>query len=120
MLLFPAPDKKKGALLPIEVDHIEQRVKVISDKFTAYASRIGHSHLEELGFQHYFINHSIVYVDPVRNFIYTISIERVWRSLRASISHVRRIISHEKVEIFLDTFQFSSFFSKESLYDVLL
>jgi len=60
------------------------------------------------------------FVDPIQNSIHTNNIERSWRSLRASISHVKRGLPRQKLQPFLDTFQFLQDFSKEALYDVLL
>jgi len=60
------------------------------------------------------------FVDPIQTSIHTNNIERSWRSLRASISHVKRSLPRRKLQSFLDAFQFTQFFSKEALYDVLL
>ena len=78
------------------------------------------SHLEPLGFEHYYVNHSITFVDPIQKFIHTNGIERIWRSLRASISHVRRSVPQNRIRSFLDCFQFEIMFKKEELYDVLI
>src|SRR5262249_18308268 len=87
LLLFPVQNKSQETLFPIIVDHVDEESEIISDKFSSYVTRGGHSHLAELGFDHYFINHSLHFVDPVQSFIHTNNIEREWRSLRASISH---------------------------------
>ena len=58
------------------------------------------SHLDQLGLEHYYINHSLTFVDPIQEYIHTNSIERIWRSLRASISHVRRSLPKDKVQSF--------------------
>jgi len=76
--------------------------------------------LDQLGFEHYYVNHSLTFVDPVQNFIHTNGIERIWRSLRASVSHVRRSIPKDRVHSYLHSFQFESMFEKESLYDVII
>ena len=81
-LLFPVPDKTRATLLPILVEHVSNEAQVISDKFSTYVTRNGRSHLEEAGFEHYFINHSLQFVDPIQNFIHTNTIERTWRSLK--------------------------------------
>lgn len=119
-LLFPIPDKSKETLLPILVDHVEEGTEVISDKYSSYVTRNGRSHLEEIGFDHYFINHSLHFVDPIQPFIHTNNIERTWRSLKASISHVKRSLTDANIQSFLDTFLFQNYFSQEALYDVFL
>jgi len=119
-LLFPVPNKSKETLLPILLEHVEEGAQVISDKYSSYITRFDRSHLEEVGFDHYFINHSLHFVDPVQTFIHTNNIERTWRSLKASISHVKRSLTDENIHSFLDTFHFQTFFSQESLYDVFI
>lgn len=93
VLLFPVPNKNKNTLLPILVSNVEQGATVISDKFSSYISRNNYSHIDDLGFEHYFVNHSLTFVDPIQTSIHTNCIERVWRSLRASVSHVKRSFS---------------------------
>ena len=120
LLLFPIPDKSQETIFPLILGHIDAGAEIYSDKFSTYISRRGNSHLENLGYEHYFINHSLEFVDPIQNSIHTNNIERSWRSLRASISHVKRGLPRQKLQPFLDTFQFLQYFSKEALYDVLL
>jgi len=105
-------------LLPILVQHVEEGSQVFSDKFSSYVSR--YNLIEEQGFDHYFINHSLHFVDPVQSFIHTNNIERAWRSLKTSISHVKRSLTDDNIDSFLDTFHFQTFFSQENLYDVFL
>jgi len=119
-LLFPIPNKSQDIIFPILQEHVDEGAQICSDKFSTYVSRDGTSHLEELGFEHYFINHTLEFVDPIQGFIHTNNIERTWRSLRASISHVKRSIPAEKLQSFLDTFNFENFFAKDALYDVFL
>ena len=99
---------------------MQEGAQIISDKFSSYVSCSGVTHLDELGLEHYYINHSLNFVDPIQSFIHTNGIERIWRSLRASISHVRRSVPQTKIKSFLDTFQFESMFDKETLYDILI
>lgn len=82
--------------------------------------RYGRSHIENEGFSHYFINHSLHFVDPIQPWIHTNNIERTWRSLKASISHVKRSLSNENIQSFIDSFHFESFFKQENLYDIFL
>lgn len=120
LLLFPVANKSKETLFPLLIEHVDEGAEILSDKFASYVTRTGRSHLEPLGYSHYFINHSLEFVDPIQNFIHTNNIERSWRSLRASISHVKRSISEEKIQSFIDTFQFYNFFSQDAMYDVFL
>jgi len=56
-LLFPISDKSQETIFPIIIDHIDSGAEIYSDKFSTYVSRRGNSHLENLGYGHYFINH---------------------------------------------------------------
>ena len=90
MLLFPALDKTKETVHPIIVEHIEQGADIISDKYRTYISQNRRSQIEGYGFDHFFINHSLHFVNPIQPFVHTNNIERVRRSLKTSISRVKR------------------------------
>ena len=109
--IISVQNKSKEALLPILVQHFEGGSQVFSNKYSSYVTRFGRSHLEEEGFDHYFVNHSLNFVDPIKTFIHTNNIERTWRSLRTSISHVKRSLTDENIDSFLNTFHFQAFFS---------
>ena len=119
-LLFPIQDKTKETLLPIILEHVKEGSEIISDKFSTYVTRNGRSHLNEIGYEHYFINHSLHFVDPIQPSIHTNNIERAWRSFKNSISHVKRSLSDKAIDSFIDTFHFQTFFSEESLYEVFI
>lgn len=120
VLLFSVLDKKKETLLPLIIEYVDQGAEIFSDKFSTYVTRNGKSHIEEFGYDHYYINHSVQFVDPVQPFIHTNGIERTWRSLKASISHSKRNVPQDKIQTYLDSFQFHRFFSKDSLHDALI
>jgi len=119
-LIFPVQNKTKETLIPIIVNHVAGGATVISDKFSSYITRQERSHSEEVGFEHFFVNHSLNFVDPIQSFIHTNNIERTWRSLRASISHIKRSPSDEVIDSFIDTFHFQTFFKEEDLYNIFL
>src|SRR5437763_1406269 len=112
--------KKKETLLSILINHVEPGSEVYSDKASSYVTVRGRSHLEEYGFNHYYVNHSLEFVDSLDPSIHTNNIERSWRSLRASISHIKRSIPEDQVIAYLDAFQFLTMFQRESLYNVFL
>jgi len=73
-----------------------------------------------MGYNHYFINHSLHFVDPIDPSIHTNDIERARRSFKNSISHVKRSLSDKTIDSFIDTFHFQTFISEESLYEVFI
>ena len=76
VLLFPVENKAQATLFPLILDHVDQGAEVITDKMASYVTNRGRSHLESIGFEHYFINHSVEFIDPIQNFIHTNNIER--------------------------------------------
>ncbi len=83
-------------------------------------ARTNRSFLEGLDFTHFWINHSENFVDPIFNFINTNKIERLWRSLRAHVSHIRRSVPEESIEGFLDTFMLQCTTGDDNFYDIML
>ena len=55
-----------------------------------------------------------------KTFIHTNNMERSWRSLRASVSHVKRSLPQKMINSFIDIFQFQNFFSQDVLYNIFL
>src|SRR4051812_41380634 len=76
LLLFPIPDKSQETIFPLLIEPVDEGSEIISDKFSSYITSRGRSHIEELGFNHYYINHSLEFVDPIQPFIHTNNIER--------------------------------------------
>ena len=60
---------------------------IYSEKFSSYINpKNNHSHLNDLGFTHCHINHTLHFVDPFKNHIDTNNIEKKKRSLRNYIT----------------------------------
>ena len=111
VLLFPVAGKSKAILLAILFEHVDEGAEIVSDKYSLYVTRNGNSHIEEYGYEHYFVNHSLHFVDPAQSFIHTNGIERrTWRSLKVSIAHVERSLTDESIDSFINTFHFQKFF----------
>ena len=118
--MFPVEDRRRETLLPIVLEHVEPGAVVISDKAPAYITNHNRSHLQPHSLDHYFINHSLDFVDPVQPWIHTNTIERQWRSLRTSIGTIRRKLTPEQVTLFLDTFIFFNYIKAEEFYETFL
>lgn len=120
-LLFKVQNRKKETLWPIIEEYIDEESTVYSDKMASYVNtRTNESHLEGLGFKHFWVNHSEGFIDPLFRHIHTNKIERLWRSLRAHVSHIHRSIKEENVDSFLDTFMVKCFYGEEEFYDVMM
>jgi hypothetical protein len=83
-------------------------------------SRYNISNIEQYGYQHYWVNHKEFFVSPIDNDIHTNNIERVWRSLRGSISHIRRTVPNEKIDVELSLFNFRYNNDNQILLDLFL
>jgi len=114
-------DRSTESLVPLLLTHVAPGSTVISDKFSVYVNSHTHqSNIQQFGFNHFYINHSMHYVDPVQNFIHTNAIERTWRSLSCSISHVKRAVLREVLEGHIDTFLLRNSFKSDSLHGIIL
>ena len=83
-----------------------------------------HSHrqtslLEEYGFEHFWVNHTQTFVDPLNPSNHTYNIERVWRSLKSFISHIKRAVPAEILDGYIDTFMLKYNAGEEIFADVV-
>lgn len=87
--VFMVPVEFRGAdtLLPIISEWIEPGTTIISDWWKAYDC------LENEGYQHLKVNHSVNFVDPITG-AHTNSIESTWRAAKASMSSSGRRKEH--------------------------
>ena len=63
--LFPIKDKKESTIIPIITDNISKNSIIISDKFSTYVTKGNRSKIQDKGYNHFFINHSKHFVDPI-------------------------------------------------------
>jgi len=120
-LLFHVENRQQDTLFPIIEDHIEPGAVILSDMFATYVNpRNLNSHLNQLGFRHYFINHSLHYVDPFQNWLHTNTIENTWRYLKESISHVKRHVRAEHIDGYLSVFMMRSSTTKNEFPFLML
>ena len=87
-------------------DNVAPNSTIISDKATSYVNvRKNLSHIElKNDYNHFWINHSRRYVNPIDEFINTNGIEGIWRRLRCSISKQKLSIPTNAVEGYLAKF----------------
>ena len=89
----------------------------MSDKFSSYVNiKTNQSKLEQYGFDHFWTNHSLNFVDPYQPWIHTNSIERQWRRLRNKISNIKRTFSDDIIKNYLDSFVIKTMLTSEELY----
>ena len=76
-------NRKAYNLKSIIKQYIKEGSIVFSDDAAMYTENKGvRSHLCKMGFVHYWINHTMEYVNPKYPFVKTSSIERNWCSLK--------------------------------------
>jgi len=78
--MVPVEDRSKDTLLPLIQETTAAGTPIVSDCWRAYDC------LDDSGYQHLKVNHSINFVDPVTK-ANTQKIERLWRDLKDSIPH---------------------------------
>jgi len=121
VILYHIDNRERDTLLPLILTNIAVGSVIISDQFASYYNtRSNRSHLEAHGYQHYVVNHSERFVDPYLDFVHTNNIERTWRSLRSSISLVKRSLSNEVIDSYLNTFILKSMIDEDGLYEFML
>ena len=119
--LFYVENRKKQTLLPLILQNIAPGSVIISDKFASYVNiRRDESHLDEHGYYHFWVNHSIEFVDKHQPFIHTNGIERSWRSIRNQISSIKRTFRPKLVQEYLDTFMVKSMKTTQEFYEFML
>ena len=119
--MFDVENGKSSTLLPLIIENIPTPSTIISDKFSTYVNiRRDESRLDPYGYTHYWVNHSKTFVDEFQPFINTNSIERSWRSLRNSISTIKRTFAPTILEHYLNTFIMRSMMKENELYELLL
>jgi transposase-like protein len=79
----PVPDRSAETLIAVIRDWIVPGTTVISDCWGAYYD------LEEQGYSHLTVNHTIGFVDPVSG-VHTNTIESHWRHLKAALNPSNR------------------------------
>ena len=121
IVIYRAPSKRSKDLIPIILQHSNIGATIISDQAAMYVnSRTNASLLEQYGFNHYWVNHSIEYVNSENSAIHTNNIERVWRSLKSFISHIKRPVSETILDGYIDSFVLKYNVGDEIFGDVIL
>ena len=77
--MVPVEKRDRDTLLQIIKDRILPGSIIISDCWKAYSC------LEEEGFRHLTVNHSVNFVDPLDKKTHTNTIERLWREAKAKV-----------------------------------
>jgi hypothetical protein len=121
MALFHVPDRKLKTLLPYIIENIPEEKTIISDKFSGYVNiKKDTSKLEDFNYTHFWVNHSKEFVDSTQPFIHTQNIERLWRSLRNSISSIKRAFEPDLVDDYLNTFILKTRLNEQELFEFIL
>jgi hypothetical protein len=121
VLLFHVPNTRRETIIPILAEHADEDATILSDMASIYVNtRNGESFLEQLGFEHHYINHSQHYVHPIQNWLHTNNIEGTWRRLKSHVSHVKKNVKDSYIEDYLTSFMFKTSLKKDQIFEVLI
>ncbi len=79
LFMVPVPDRTAQTLLPIIQQWVQPGSRIITDLWQSY------NQLQNLGYQHDTINHSLHFVDPQNPTIHTQNIEGFWKHAKAKL-----------------------------------
>ena len=120
IIIYHVPDKSAASLVPIILNHVPEGATIYSDKASMYVNNHRNtSRLDELGYEHYWVNHSETWVNEVSPDVHTNNIERTWRSLKGSISYIKRSMQPEILDEYINTFILKANTTKNNLTDIL-
>ena len=114
-LLSLVLNKRKETLISILINHVEPGSGIYSDKLSPRLTSDGRSHLEEYCLNHYYINYSLAFL-----VLKTHQKHRENMAKLKSINTLYQEISLGRTceHAYSNTFQFTTMFSGECLYDV--
>ena len=119
--LFCVPNRKHDTLIPYIMENIKPSSTVMTDKMASYIDiKRNESKLEQYGYQHMWVNHSVEFVSSYIPEVHSNTIERCWRSVRNSISTIKRKFSPKIVQEYLDVFVARSHFKEDELLVFML
>ena len=120
-LVFLVQGKYQNSLLPIIHQHCDQGSTVISDSMASYVNyRNGQSHIENMGYDHFWVNHSNEWVNQNFSDVHTNTVERGWRNLKSSISVTKRTLRSEILESYINTFMIFNNSLPEHAYEIFM
>ena len=121
IVVYHVDNKSRGILIPKIIDHVNPGAIILTDKSSSYLNiRRNLSALDPLGFNHFWINHTREWVHPVNPSIHTNGIERTWRSLKSSISYIKRSVPAHIIDDYINSFLIKCYFNEEQILEILL
>ena len=113
-VLYPVFQRNKDHLISIILRHVAHGSTIYSDCWSGYFNnRTRESHLSELGYVHYVVNHSHQFVSNITNSIHSNTIERLWGTLK---SHIRLLRPKLYIDGHIAKYYLNSIYKNEGLY----
>ena len=98
--------RSRATLVPLIQRYVRRGSTIISDEWRAYNA------LPQLGYQHYTVNHSVAYVNPVTG-AHTQHIERAWRTYKEKIWRLRGNRTEELLEDHLSVIEWEDWLARK-------
>jgi transposase-like protein len=106
-------DRKKETLIPLIQSRIQSGSIIYSDCWSSYAC------LNSLGYEHYTVNHSENFKDPVTG-VHTNSIEGTWQKIKHGVTFPRFGVRKEHLASYLAEYHWRCRFGDEELWHAYL
>jgi transposase-like protein len=106
-------DRSKDSLIPLIQSRILPGSKIYSDCWSSYAC------LSSLGYEHYTVNHSENFKDPVTG-AHTNSIEGTWQKIKHGVTFPRFGVKKEHLASYLAEYHWRCMFGDEELWNAFL
>ena len=120
-MIFLVPNRTTATLMEIIDQFVEPQSILHSDEFRSYVNHDRTSRITQFlpnkNFEHYWVNHSVSFVNPLWPNIHTNNIERIWSHMRKK---VKRNFPLENIQDWLNTFLFEKNIAKEYRYTLLM
>ena len=117
-VIYPVLWRNKATLLRILLKHVAYGSTIYSDCWSAYINnRTKESHLSDLGYIHYVVNHSFEFVSQISNSIHTNTVERLWGCVKG---YIRMLKPKIYIDEYIAKFYLNSIYGKNTVYQKVL
>lgn len=105
VVIYPILFRNRNTIIPIIKNHVALGATIYSDMYSCYFNNRKNppeSFLQQFGYTHSGVNHSIEFVSSIDASVHTNTIERVWRGLKSKLRDYKpRKFMHEYISHYI-------------------